>query len=88
MKEVKRVESDIIAGKPAPAAYLFFTNHPYHYVGNDVPEPKRDVLFTAINVPEFKVINVENARRKHSYIFSLWDSIRVHHKVPDEFDES
>lgn len=87
IKELSRVESDTIEGNPCPPAYLYFTNHPNHYVGNDVVEPQRDFLITAINVPEFKVDDAEDARKKHPHILSLWDSINLHNKVPNDFEE-
>ena len=87
MKEISLVESDTIDGKLSPPAYLFFTNHPYHYVGNEVLVLNRDLLLTAINIPEFIINNTENISIKHRDILLLWKSINIHHNVPMYFDE-
>ncbi|MFH0975878.1 MAG: SEC-C domain-containing protein [Spirochaetota bacterium] len=88
MKEVSRVEVDIISGVPCPPAYLYFTNHPNHYVGNNEVEPAKDFFFTAINIQEFKQGSIENARKTHLHQFILWDSINSHCKIPESFENS
>jgi len=87
MDEVKRVEKDKIGNKPAPPAYLFFTNHPYHYVGDEEPEPQRNFLMTAINMSHFKINAPEAARRIDPPVFVLWQSINAHTRVPNDFNE-
>lgn len=87
MKEKNKVETDIINGKPSPPAYIYFTNHPYHYVGDEETEPKKNFVMTAINVPAFKVNAPEIAKAKEPQIFMLWESINLHTKVPNKFDE-
>ena len=87
MDEIKRVETDKIDGKPAPPAYLFFTNHPHHYVGDEAPEPQRNFLMTAINMPQFKVNEPESTRKIDPPVFILWESINMHTRVPNDFDE-
>jgi hypothetical protein len=79
--------------KPYPPAFIFFTNLPYHYVGNDCPEPGRRVLFTALNIPEFRpeasLTPEELSQRiaqKHPVVVSLYDSVTTHTQVPHSFD--
>lgn len=78
--------------KPYPPAFVFFTNHPYHYVGNDRPEPGRTTLFTTINMPEFRQAwaDPREARRRlpqqHPGITALYDSVVTHTEVPYSFD--
>jgi len=91
MDEVGKVEKEKLKDKPAPSAYLFFTNHPYHYVGNEEPEPQKHFLMTAINLPLFKTNSMEVAKKTANQIdppiLILWDSINSHIKVPNKFEE-
>ena len=66
-------------------AFLFFTNHPNHYLGNERVEPNKNFLFTGINIPEFKQPDLNLARKYDPIIFYLWDSINNHIEVPHEF---
>ncbi len=81
-----KIEKKGIEGKPCPSAFVFFTNHPYHYVGDDVPEPSRDFLLAATNIPVFKVNSPKKDKQYEPPVFDLWDSINVHNKVPHEFE--
>jgi len=85
--EISKVEKEGIAGNPTPPSYLLFTNHPYHYVGNEQPEPRRDFLMTAINMPHFKINEPDAARRADPALFALWESVNEHTTVPNSFDE-
>lgn len=87
MDEVKKVEEDKIDDNPAPPAYLFFTNHPNHYVGDGAIEPEKNFLMTAINMPHFKVNAPEEARQTDPPVFELWESMNVHIRIPNDFDE-
>ncbi|MEW6388340.1 MAG: SEC-C metal-binding domain-containing protein [Thermodesulfobacteriota bacterium] len=87
LDEIDRVEKEGLTGEKAPSAYLFFTNHPYHYVGNEEPEPQKNFLMTAINMPVFKISSPEIAMQADPPIFKLWESINSHIKVPNKFDE-
>jgi hypothetical protein len=87
MSEVSKVEKDGVDGKSTPPAYLVFTNHPYHYVGDDEQEPPKNFMMTAINMEHFKINAPEIARRIDPPIFTLWESINVHTKVPGDFNE-
>lgn len=68
-----------------PPAFVFFTNHPYHYVGNDQAEPGRSVIFSAISMPEFKEPN-PNTLMRYPAIKQLFDSIIDHTQIPHEFE--
>lgn len=48
--QLKSLEDSQSLDNPYPSAFLFFTNHPYHYVGNDDLEPSQTALFTGINL--------------------------------------
>lgn len=85
--ELSRVETDTIEGKPSPSAFLFFTNHPYHYVGEEQPEPKKDYLMTAINMAQWKINAPETVENIDPPTFALWVSINEHTMVPKTFDE-
>lgn len=87
MAEVGKVERENTAQEPVPPAYLFFTNHPYHYAGDEEPEPQKNFLMTAINMPQFKQNSVEKARAADPTVFALWESINTHIKVPNDFEE-
>ena len=79
------IEISHIKGAPSPPAYIFITNHPYHYVGEEDVEPQRDFVFTAINMPAFKIPNVDVAMGQDPGIFKLWESINKHTTIPHEF---
>jgi len=83
---LNQIESNGIDGNPCPPAYTFFTNHPYHYVGENEVEPSRDFLMTAVNIPTMKVNNFQIAMNHEPPVFALWDSINKHNKVPHEFE--
>ena len=70
--------------EPLPSAFVFFTNHPYHYVGNEVPEPGRTFLFTGLNIPGFKPAKPE-ALGEYPAIGQLFDSVVNHTTIPHEF---
>jgi hypothetical protein len=79
--EITNLESE---GYSIPA-YIFFTNHPYHYVGENEPEPNKDSLLTAINIPEFKLSIAEKTKSIDPIISRLFDSILQHSRIPDSF---
>ncbi len=83
-EQLKRLEEGQSAEDPWPSAFVFFTNHPYHYVGNDAPEPGRTFIFTAINMPEFKGAD-PSVVRKYPEINQVLDSVLNHTKIPHEF---
>lgn len=81
-----KIERNGIDGHPCPPAYIFFTNHPYHYVGEDEVEPSRDFLLTAVEIQTMKVNNLRAAMHHEPPVFALWESINKHTKVPHEFE--
>ena len=79
-----KIEEKGVEEKPCPPAYILFTNHPYHYVGEEVPEPTRDFLMTAINIPGFKAHSRKKGEQDDPPVIALWDSMNRHNKVPHE----
>lgn len=86
-KIISQIETQQIKENKIIPAFLFFTNHPYHYVGKDEIEPSKNFFLTAINIPEFKKNNINMAKETHPIIFSLWESINKHIRVPHDFSE-
>lgn len=68
-------------------AFLFFTNHPYHYIGKEEIDPAKNFFLTAINIPEFRKNDSDTAQKTYPPIFSLWGSINKHIEVPHDFNE-
>ena len=56
-------------------------------MGDEETGPKKNFVMTAINMPAFKVNAPEIAKAKEPQIFMLWESINLHTKVPNKFDE-
>ena len=83
---LEKIEKNGIEGKPCPPAYVFFTNHPYHYVEEEEPEPSRDFLISAVNIPTMLDSNHRKAMEQEPSVFELWNSINIHNKVPHEFE--
>lgn len=91
-KQLKKLEDSQDSANPWPSAFLFFTNHPYHYVDVQAPEPGRTVLFTAINMSDFKQPETggsaeESSARvavKYPPIVQLYDSVLNHTQIPHE----
>jgi len=85
-KTLTKIERDGVDGKPCPPAYTYFTNHPYHYVGENEIEPSRDFIFSAVNIPAMlEDSDLSEAAKQEPPIFKLWDSINMHAEVPHEF---
>lgn len=83
---LNHIEKNGVKGKPCPGAYVFFTNHPYHYVGQEEIEPSRDFLMTAVNIPTMKINNLQKAMQHDPPVFELWESINKYSTVPHEFE--
>lgn len=77
-------ENKLIDGKSPPSAYVFFTNHPYHYVGYNDVEPGKSCLMTGFNIPDFKINNQKLVCRKYPDVIRLFDSMITHTNVPHE----
>jgi hypothetical protein len=86
LSKLNEIECKGIDGNNCPPAYIFFTNHPYHYVGEDEIEPARDFLMTAVNISTMKVNDLGAAMQHEPPIFTLWESINKHNKVPHDFE--
>jgi hypothetical protein len=86
MEEVIKLERDTINGKEVPPAYLMMTNHPYHYAGDEQPDPRKHFHLTAINRPEFMRKPNGSVGPIDTVVLSLWESINKHTVVPHEFD--
>jgi hypothetical protein len=90
--QLKRLEDVQDPEKPWPPAFVFFTNHPYHYVEVEAPEPGRTVLFTAINMLDFKEPSMDETAEqyargiaaKYPAIMQLYDSVMNHTRIPHE----
>ncbi len=91
-EQVKRLEDTQASTNPYTPAFIFFTNHPYHYVGNDQPEPGRSTVFTAINNPDFRegtfgASEVAQALvPRYPAIIALYESVTRHVEIPHSFD--
>lgn len=91
-KQLKRLEDSQDPRKPWPPAFVFFTNHPYHYVDVEAPEPGRTVLFTGMNMPDFKQPETGESAEEYSAriaakyptIIQLYDSVLNHTEIPHE----
>ncbi len=87
MDEVGRLEKEGLANKSVPPAYLFFTNHPNHYVDINEIDPSKDFLMTAINRPEFKKdFKGSPGSGADRNLIHLWNSINQHIHVPHTFE--
>ncbi len=82
-------ETKIVEGAPAPEAYIFATNFPYHY------EPDGFDFRVAVFLDGFKIQDFRpgmrtlrealQSRDKHSDMLQLWEGIKNRH-VPVTFD--
>jgi hypothetical protein len=85
-RQLNGVEASQATAGALPAAFLFFTNHPYHYVGATEPEPGQSTYFTALNIPDFKQPNQDVVRQRYPAVFDLFDSVLKHTEIPHAFD--
>jgi SEC-C motif len=95
-RQLKRLEDSQSADDPYPPAFVFFTNHPYHYVGNDDVEPGQTAFFTGINQDELKSATeiedqaaaealAQGFEAGHPEIKQLVDSVFNHTRIPNTF---
>lgn len=82
----------MIKRKPAPEAYIFVTNHPYHY-NLDSTRYGWAGLAEGFKIPDFKVdteySNIRDAlrlREKHADMEQLIKSLKDHYEIPSTFD--
>jgi hypothetical protein len=81
-----------ICGRPAPPAYVFVTNHPYHF-NLDGLGPGYVCLGGGFKIPDFLPYGgaisygeVLKSRETHSEIFDLVESMKRHYAIPAAFD--
>jgi hypothetical protein len=82
--QIKRLEDSQSMEKPWPQAFVFFTNHPYHYVGGADPKPPSSIIFTAINMADFKQPDI-NIMEKYPAIDAVLNSVLNQTEIPHEF---
>ncbi len=82
--QLNRLEGTQSATDPWPAAFLFFTNHPNHFVGANDQDPGHTIFFTGFNMPDFKKDDAI-VFTKYSAVMQLYDSVLNHEKIPHEF---
>lgn len=93
-EQLRRLEDSQRVDDPWPRAFVLFTNHPYHYVGNDTPEPARTTLFSAINNPDWKdpadgtdaAGHGAKLAARYPALRDLVDSVMNHTEIPHDFD--
>jgi len=93
MGEIKRRESSLtISGNPAPAAYLFITNHPFEYDLEGISEHRAGFAH-GFKIPDFsfdfKFTNIRDvlkSRGNHQDMFDLIKSVCEHEEIPSTFD--
>jgi hypothetical protein len=83
--QLRRLEDSQRPNDPLPPAFVFFTNHPYHYVGSAEPGPNRSSIFTAINMPEFRKPDLPVIARRFPEVRELFESVTQHVEIPYEF---
>lgn len=79
-----------IDGKPAPPAYVFVTNHPYHYnldgVGN-----ARFLVAEGFKIPDFgsvtfhRLVDQFKAEQRHRDVLLVFEAFRTYN-IPSTFD--
>lgn len=81
-----------IEGAPAPEAYVFVTNHPYHYNPQAI-DFRKSALAEGFKIPDFKlgtafpsIRDALAARKKHADMFHLMSSLQEHYDIPSTFD--
>lgn len=81
-----------IKGNPAPEAYVFVTNYPYH-LHLDTICSSRAILAEGFKISDFKmgvafpsIRDALNAREKHKDMYQLMASLKNHDEIPSTFD--
>jgi hypothetical protein len=82
----------VIAGAPAPAAYVFLTNHTHQY-NLESTRYKRSAVSEGFKIPDFRldasfasIRHALAARERHHEMYQLMSSIRTHYDIPSTFD--
>ncbi|MGH8545613.1 MAG: hypothetical protein ACREX3_18715 [Gammaproteobacteria bacterium] len=78
--------------RPYPPAFVFFTNQPDHYVGGDDVSPGHTLVFSGLNMPEFRqedgdnpVPAMERIAKQYPGVIALYQSI-MSHQIPETLD--
>jgi hypothetical protein len=82
----------VVAGAPAPAAYVFLTNHTHQY-NLESSQFRHAVVSEGFKIPDFRldasfpsVRHALAARERHREMYALMASIRNHYDIPATFD--
>jgi hypothetical protein len=84
--QINRIERNP-QSQSLPAAIVFFTNFPYHFMENGNPLHGSSVAFTGFKIPEFHTLSGGNALLVHAKfpeVLTLHGSTLRHTKVPHE----
>jgi hypothetical protein len=97
--EAKSRHRQGILGREGVAPSFDFTNHAYHYVSAETPEPGKVAVFTGINIPDFKrgpntgvevvgaaIIATKALSEKYPALKELSESVFNHTKMPQAFE--
>lgn len=68
----------------APSAFIFVTNHPYHYLTAEIPDPRQHFAITPFNLRRLDR-NPALTPIEHPAVMHLAASIRDHFAVPSDF---
>lgn len=82
--QLKRLEEKPPPGAPLPAAFVFLTNFPYHFVGPEAPLTGSAAVFRGFNLPDFIRGDPTIVRAKYPAIIGLFDSVLRHTRVPHD----
>lgn len=86
LDDIRRVIDPFKSNSQYPSAFVFLTNHPYHYVDITGHDPGHTAIFTGINMPCFGEAAQEDPFNNYPAIAELWNSILNHTNIPDNFD--
>jgi len=82
--QLKRLEEKPPPGAALPPAFVFLTNFPYHFVGEDEPLRGSAVVFRGLNMMEFRSGDPTAVAAAFPQIMSLYDSVLRHTQVPHD----
>ena len=93
LADIREKESTMtIDGAAAPPAYIFLTNHPYHYALDSI-HYRRSLASEGFKIPDFRLDasffslrDALDAREKHNEMFRLVAAARDYYEIPATFD--